>query len=392
MTAVEDDFLRRLDRAPLDANRLADRYASFRERDALMATFHERLRAGVDSGLTGSRLGDLVAEMSQGEFTRFLNRFDWEQRRDLSRFPDGYPTPWRLGQVHQDLQAIAAAVYRDAPESAVAGLSESSREVVRAIADSDMSVQPLKILDDPRGYGPFGSRSIEPVPPSMAEVDERDGRPADRHAAHQYRREGREVIRAVALAAHYSGARVLAVPAHAAALNEARTNKYAHHIAEHPDAAIEKLVGGEWKRPPPGALIVVDDADELDTDQVHQLSRFAGETNTKLLLVTADHNDRSQHWSRQTTDALVHQLPWGQHVGNLADYRLCARAADTPGELRSYLDSLSETPTDIAHQEAVTLLQGHQQIIAAYTALAAPLKAVEASLELEDNRQHGLCI
>lgn len=413
MAAIEDDFLRRLDRTPLDANSVADRYESFRARDAVMARLHERLRAGVDNGLTGTGLSDLVAELSDGEFSRFLNAYDWDERRDLVRFPPGYPTPWRLGRLHQDRQALGAAggrspaaVYRDAPEAAVSGLSESAHAVVRAVVDSDMSVQPVKILDDPRGYGIGGSRSVEGVPPSLAEADERDGRPANRAAAARFRREGREVIRAVALAAHYSGARVLAMPAHGPALAEARTHRHAHHIAENPDATIEKLVRGEWKKPPPGALIIVDDADQLDTDQVLQLSTFAGDTNTKLLLVTADHAgvgpvgpdhagrgfgdwDRS---ARETTDTLTHQLPWGQYLGDPADHRLCAIATDTAGELARYMAALSEIPDDIAHQQAAALLERHNQIVAAHTELAAPVRPLQASRGAQLDREQGLSL
>ena len=71
---------------------------------------------------------------------------------------------------------------------------------------------------------------------------------------------------------------------------------------------------------------------------------------------------------------------------------MCATAADNPGRLQRYLSTLDVVPDDIAHRQAAVLLQGHQQIVAAYTALSAPLKAVEAPHELEDNRQHGLCI
>lgn len=412
MTAIEDDFLRRLDRTPLDANSVADHYEYFRARDAVMARLHERLRAGVDNGLTGTGLSDLVTELSGGEFSRFLNAYDWDKRRDLVRFPPGYPTPWRLGRLHQDRQALAAAggrspaaVYRDAPEAAVSGLSESAHTVVRALVDSDMSVQPVKILDDPRGYGIGGSRSVEGVPPPLAEADERDGRPANKAAAGRFRREGREVIRAVALAAHYSGARVLAIPAHGPALAEARANKYAHHIAENPGTAIEKLAGGEWKKPPPGALIIVDDADELGTDQILQLSSFAGDTNTKLLLVTADHaglgpadpgrhSPASGEWNRcarEATDALAHQLPWGQHVGDPDDYRLCAAAADTPGELTQYLEKLTEIPNDIAHREAAEVLTRHATLIDGYRALTAPPISLAVADERRD-RGYGIAL
>lgn len=399
MTQLEDDFLRRLDQEPLDANQLADRYQNVRAREELLNRQHQRLCATVERGAGVSELKTLTEAMHT-EYQAFLSGFSWHERGEINRFPAGYPTPWRLAQLHCDSGDLAAAggrspaaVYREAPEAALDGLSPSAREVVNALIDSDMSVQPLRILDDPHGYGLLGSRSIE-GPFDVAET------PPDPHLTQAARRtshEGRQVLRAVALAAHYSGSRVLAVPATDAARTAAHTQRYAHHVADDPHTAIANLTTGQWK-PPPGALIVIDDADELATDDVRQLTSLAGRTNTKLVLVTADRaglgtaaNTRNRE-SRESADALQHQLPWSQHVGEPRDYRLCATAADNPGRLQLYLAKLDLVPNDIAHQQAATLLQTHQQIVAAHTALAAPPKALHTSQELQDNRQHGLCL
>ncbi len=399
MTQLDDDFLRRLDQKPLDANRLADRYHNLRTREALLNRQHQQLCAAVERGAGASELQTL-AEAMHTEYQGFLSTFSWQERGEINRFPAGYPTPWRLARLHcdrGDLQAAGgrspAAVYRDAPESALDGLTPAGREIVTALTDSDMSVQPLRILDDPRGYGLLGSRSIE-GPFDAADT------PPDPHltqVARAFSREGRQVLRAVALAAHYSGSRVLAVPATAAARSAAHHQRYAHHVADDPGTAVAKLTTGQWK-PPPGALIVIDDADELASDDLRQLTGLAGRTNTKLVLVTADRAglgtaaDHRNRESRENTDALQHQLPWSQHLGEPSAYQQCAIAADNPGRLRRYLSALDLVPDDIAHQQAATLLQCHDQIAAAYTTLTAPPKAVQASREQEDNRQHGLCI
>ncbi|MCB0939261.1 MAG: hypothetical protein KDB72_03385 [Mycobacterium sp.] len=399
MTQLEDDFLRRLDQEPLDANRLADRYQNLRAREELLNSQHHRLRATVERGTAASELKTL-AEAMHTEYQAFLSAFSWQERGEINRFPAGYPTPWRLAQLHSDrgdLEAAGgrspAAVYREAPEAALDGLSPPARQVVNALIDSDMSVQPLRILDDPHGYDLLGSRSIE----GPFDAAETPPDPYLTQAARRISREGRQVLRAVALAAHYSGSRVLAVPATNAAHSAAHNQRYAHHVADDPRTAVARLTNGQWK-PPPGALIVVDDADELASDDVRQLSRLAGRTNTKLVLVTADRAglgtaaDTRNRESRESADALQHQLPWSQHLGEPRDYQLCATAADNPGRLQRYLSNLDLIPDDIAHRQAATLLQSHQQILAAYTTLAAPPKAVQASRELEDNRQHGLCI
>lgn len=399
MTQLEDDFLRRLDHEPLDANRLADRYQNLRAREDLLNRQHHRLRAAVDRSAGAGELNTLAADLHT-EYQGFLSAFSWHERGEINRFPAGYPTPWRLAQLHcdrEDLEAAGgrspAAVYREAPESALDGLSPPAREVVNSLIDSDMSVQPLRILDDPHGYGLLGSRSIE-GPFELADP------PPDPHltqAARRFSREGRQVLRAVALAAHYSGSRVLAVPATEAARSAAHNQRYAHHVADDPQTAIANLTSGQWK-PPPGALIIVDDADEVAADELRGLCTLAGRTNTKLVLVSADRaglgttaNPRNRE-SRENADALQHQLPWGQHLGEPRDYQLCATAADNACRLQRYLSTLDLVPDDIAHQQAATLLQSHQQIVAAHTALAAPLQAVHASQELQDNRQHGLCL
>lgn len=289
MTQLEDDFLRRLDHEPLDANRLADRYQNLRAREDLLNRQHHRLRAAVDRSAGAGELNTLAADLHT-EYQGFLSAFSWHERGEINRFPAGYPTPWRLAQLHcdrEDLEAAGgrspAAVYREAPESALDGLSPPAREVVNSLIDSDMSVQPLRILDDPHGYGLLGSRSIE-GPFELADP------PPDPHltqAARRFSREGRQVLRAVALAAHYSGSRVLAVPATEAARSAAHNQRYAHHVADDPQTAIANLTSGQWK-PPPGALIIVDDADEVAADELRGLCTLAGRTNTKLVLVSAD--------------------------------------------------------------------------------------------------------
>jgi hypothetical protein len=405
MTAVQDDFTRRLDRDPLDANSLADRYQSFRARQELLTTLHQCLCDGLDNGVTGTDLEALITSMHD-EFRSFLNTYSWDDRKDLNRFPAGYPTPWLLGGLHHDLEELAAAggrspaaVYRDAPETSVTGLSQSARAVARALGDSDMAVQPLKILDDARGYGPLGSRSIEG--PFDAEPPRRDHRA--REVARRRSQEGRQVLRAVALAAHYSGSRVLAIPVTEAARTAARTQRYAHHVAEDERAATEKLATGVW-RPPPGALIIVDDADELVPDDLRQLTKLAGATNTKLILVTADRAglgpddptdsriiDSWNRASRERTDVLHYRLPWNQHVGETGDYRLCATAADAPGRVKRYLSGLAAIPADIGHRHAAEILSAHDSLTTAYTDLAAPVQSRGIGGE-QPGRDVGLCL
>jgi len=429
-TPAEADFIARLDRDPLDANQIADRYEAFRARDAVLTAQHERLSAAAHYGVTGAEL-DALLDTLYDDFSGFLAGYRGEDRAELNRFPPGYPTPWRLGRMHQDLDTLAAAaghspaaVYRDAPESAQADLSVVGRAAVGAITGSAMSVQPLKILDDPRGYSRLGSRSIEGDPPGAAdrnpqrnlnirdvdreakflratenwadeEVEQTMGTDyarsrRDRRTLADTRDEGRRILRAVSLAAHYSGHRVLAIPATAEARNEAQARRYAHHVAADPLAAIAKRATGEWK-PPPGSLLIIDDADELGAEELRQLSTLAATTNAKLLLVTADHAgmgpaDRSRRSrqvrdrpTRDRTDVMTHSLPWGQCLGAHDDVALAATAADNFREVEEYLAGLAvgrpagrETPDDIAHREAAALLTRRDTALTTYRELSFP--------------------
>lgn len=429
---AEADFLARLDasREPLTANEIADRYEALRSRDAVLTAQHERLADAAHRGVTGREL-DALVETLHDDFTGFLAGYRGEQRAALNRFTPGHPTPWRLGRLHLDLDTLAAAaghspasVYRDAPDSAQVDLTERGRTVVAAIAGSAMSVQPLKILDDPRGYGPLGSRSVEGDPPVAGgrdtqrnlnirdveqearfltatenwtdeEVEQTMGTDyaqsrRDRRTLADTRGEGRRILRAVSLAAHYSGHRVLAIPATAEARNEAQAHRYAHHVAADPLAAIDKMATGEWK-PPPGSLLIIDDADELGADELRQLSTLAATRNAKLLLVTADHagmgpadlSRRSRQVrdrpTRDRTDVMAHSLPWGQCLGACDDVARAATAADNFREIEEYLAGLAvgrpagrETPDDIAHREAAALLTRRDAALTTYRELSFP--------------------
>lgn len=233
-----------------------------------------------------------------------------------------------VGLVESAGRLSAAAVYRAAPDAAIAGLSDAGLAAVRHIADSYLTVQPLRV---------HGS-------------DEKAG-----------------ALRAIALAAHHSAARVLAVPASAAAAERATTRRYAHHVATDVDAALAKLSGGQWKRPP-GALIIVDDADHLDADQLRALIAHAGSTNTKLILVTDDTAPTGP--SRALTDAIADTAPWTQHLG--APGR--GHPDSASARIQRYLDALTDIPDDDTHREVVALLGRRNAFVGTYRHLATPAR------------------
>ena len=70
-TPAEADFIARLDRDPLGANQIADRYAAFRSRDALLTAQHERLSAAAQHGVSGGEL-DALLDTLYDDFSGFL--------------------------------------------------------------------------------------------------------------------------------------------------------------------------------------------------------------------------------------------------------------------------------------------------------------------------------
>ena len=242
-----------------------------------------------------------------------------------------------LDQMREEIELVEsaglrspAAVYADCPETALEGLSEAGRVVVRHLVDSDMAVQIL-------------------------EVGHRDEKSA--------------LLHTVALAAHHSDAKVLAIPASSAAADEARGRRYSDSTAS-PAEAIDKLTTGQWT-PPPGTLLIVDDADHLDDPQLRRLTTHAGATNTKLLLVTSASGTPGP--SRHLTAALAGTLPWSQQLGD-------TRSTDSAlSRATAHLAGLAMTPHDDIYRQARALLVRRDNLVGVYRNVAAAVVLRDAS-------------
>lgn len=239
-----------------------------------------------------------------------------------------------LDQMREEIELVESAglrspagVYADCPEPATAALSDAGRAVVGNLVDSDMAVQLLQVAD-----------------------------PSEKSA----------IIRAVALAAHHSDAKVLAIPASSAGTDHARRHRYSNATAS-PCDAIDKLTSGEWT-PPPGTLLIVDDADHLDDAQLRRLTTHAGATNTKLLLVA--NPAAAAGPSRHLTAALAATLPWSQHLGETPHN---ATADSALSRAAGYLGDLTAIPDDDTHRQAAALLTRRDNLIGVYRNIAAPV-------------------
>lgn len=208
----------------------------------------------------------------------------------------------------------------------VAALDPSIKKIAAAIADSDMSVQPLRCDTT-----------------------------TETHVA----------LKGLSVAAARSGQKVLALPATAAAAIRADEDRYSHACFAAAEG-IPKLQSGQWKSPV-GALIIVDDADHLTADQITWLITNAGATNSQVVLATSHETNPGP--SRHLTDALTENLPWSADLHRSGGTRSTAISRIT-----AYLNTV-EHPETNAETAAATLLGQLGASVARHRVLATPLRA-----------------
>ncbi|MGV0993780.1 MAG: MobF family relaxase [Mycobacterium sp.] len=201
----------------------------------------------------------------------------------------------------------------------------SKKRIAAAIADSDMSIQPLRC-----------NTAVET------------------HA----------VLKSLAVAAAKSGRSVLALPATNAAAARADQDRYSHRTHS-PEDGILKFQSGEW-RPPVGALIIVDDADHLTEIQLKWLMANAGATNTQVVLATSEDTTRGP--ARYLVDVLAENLPWSSDRDRSAGIRTTAVSRTT-----AHLNRIEQLETD-PERAAANLLAQLDERVNRLRELAAPLR------------------
>lgn len=233
-----------------------------------------------------------------------------------------------------------AAMYQP-PATALQHIDDRAADVIADIAASAQTVQPLHLADS-----------------------------ADKPA----------VLGALAATAHHNRHRILAVPASDAANHYAAQHRYADTTTS-PEQAQTQLEHGHWKLPI-GSLLIVDDADQLTTNQLRYLTHTAAESNTKLLLVTSDTTEH-QH-SHTTLTAMLHnQLPWAQRIADQP-----GRAATTPTAIDRAEHHLATTNDHGAPAiEATDLLTRRDQLRRNHEYLTADRRP--AAIDREQERTHS---
>ena len=241
---------------------------------------------------------------------------------------ENYTVDQDLQQLREELAVLEIAGSRSpATRYNPAGsqsLDQSVSAIVASVADSDMSVQPVRI------------NSVD-----------------HKHA----------ILKGVALAAHSSGRQVLALPATSAAIELASAYRYSHRT----ESAAEGMGKLQLKqcRLEPGALVIVDDADHLTAEQLTWLISNAGTTNTQLLLAVSQ--DAVCGPSRYLVDALADNLPWSAGRDNATGGSLSAM-----NRVAAHLNDRRHLST--AERTAAGLLAYRDERVDSYRELAAPLK------------------
>ena len=127
-----------------------------------------------------------------------------------------------------------------------------------------------------------------------------------------------------------------------------------------------------------GALFVVDDADHLAPEQLHQLVRYAAGCNFKLVLVTTENRHQEiDAPGRHLTVAAAAHLPWAQHPGGLP-------TTDTALQRAQHLDPHHITDPDIRE----TLRRAAQLIEHCTDMMTPPRAAGRARGAERDHERH----
>lgn len=183
------------------------------------------------------------------------------------------------------------------------------------------------------------------------------------------------VLGALAVTALRNEHRILAIPATETAETYAAQHRYADTTATF-DQARARLDNGQWMLPM-GSMLVVDDADRLDSQQLRYLTEVASGANAKLLLVT---NTMQDERDTSLTDMLHNQLPWAHRIADPAD-----RAKPTAID-RAEHHLASTTAHSATAQDAHDLLTRRDQLARTYDDIT---NHRARSLHTEPDRNRG---
>ena len=253
------------------------RRGTAREAAALLAQIvgrdtRDRTAAVSAADTDRAALPEPVAELlEQRTRTRAACRTAYHHLEDTAMITELPMLRAEVTQIETSWGRSPATVYPE-PAAGWEDLDEPTRTAVATITANMQSVQVLTVGSD-----------------------------TDKHAA----------LGAVTAAVRGKGQPVLAVPATGQAIAEAKDRPYADRSVD-PRRIRDRIDKGQLTIPP-GALLVIDDADHLDPKLLRYFAEHATATNTKLLMVHSTTPDRQP--PHTVVNALTDALPWAQQIG-----------------------------------------------------------------------------
>jgi AAA domain len=256
--------------------------------------------------------------------------------------------PNEISWLLQAASATSPAAICHPPDTAVRGLDDNHRHAVTAITSSAQTVQPLQLHPGADKTG---------------------------------------TLAAIADTAHHHNNRVLALPATPAAAQYAAHNRYADTTTTAAHARTQ-LENKQWKLPP-ATLVIVDDADQLQPQQLVWLTESAAATNTKLILITTPDSRQPGH---NLLSVLAKNLLSTQHLGNPESQR--PQSPTAIERVEHHLAATNATSTTRNH--AAQLLHQRNQILDRLRDIANTAAQIDTAAarqhdrERNRDRDHGL--
>lgn len=184
------------------------------------------------------------------------------------------------------------------------------------------------------------------------------------------------VVAALAAAAHNSKATAVLVPCSAESVNWAADQRLSLSRVTGADMDAQ-IADDEWA-PSQGALVILDDADRLSPQTLRGAMAAAGETNSKLVMITGAMSEPTP--GRALVAVLQENLPWAQALGERV--QAAARTA-----LSSAADSIGLAPDGPQAAQITEILSERDSLITEYTRLHS---GTWRSANRDDGRDYGI--
>lgn len=184
------------------------------------------------------------------------------------------------------------------------------------------------------------------------------------------------VVAALAAAAQTSQARPILVPCSAESVNWVVNHGLS--VSRVSSAQFDAEVADEQWAPPRGALVILDDADQVSPQTLRGAMAAAGETNSKLVMITGAMSEPTP--GRALVAVLQENLPWAQALGQPGQSEERTALSTAAATIAAAPDGLQAAPIS-------EILGRRDSLIAGYTRLHS---GTWRSANRNDGRDYGI--